>query len=173
MGAERSWNALQRCPILICGLSLFSLAIARADTQVWPNVPTKTFVMHSKNQEGIGEIRLYDGSAAGTRVAASFIPWLDRVEVVLVKGKCNHPPFSSLEKLKIEPIPTGVDLNLRPIVLPSPLQEVWDYYSELGLTSLVDHGLSIVAWDVSTHDTQWCGDLAHDNEGDPLPAAGY
>ncbi len=163
-----------------CGVPIIVLAClnapSAAQTSRWSNVPTKTFVMHKTMGSGIGEVRLYDGGKAGTRIATSLLPWVSgRDQVVLVHGACDGKSYKVVAKLQLEIIPTGVDLNNRPIVQPSPLQEVWDYYSRSPLSRLVNHEQAVVVRDASTSrlDTTWCGELNQRNEGDPLPTAGY
>ena len=134
-----------------------------------PVKPSLTFVMHPIGHGGSGEIRIYDGAPNGTEIDVSVLPWLDEGEMIIVKGTCAESSSKTIAHLKLEPIPMGVDVGGKDIGLPTPLQEMWDFYSTLTVDSFVDQGLSVVARD-SKHRTQWCGDLAHSNEGDPLPA---
>lgn len=154
------------------GAILLTAWVSVAD--VWTNVPTQTFVMHRTTTGGTGELRLYNGGTAGTRLTVSVVPWLDNSdEVVLIRGSCNGGRYKRVADLKLEPIPTGVDLSGKPIVQPTPLQEVWDYYTLRSIAEMMDHGLSVVAREKSSHQIRWCGDLSTKNEGDPLPTAGY
>lgn len=141
----------------------------------WKVTPTITFVMHpGAKGDDVGEVRLYDGGTAGTRIAVSVLPWLpDKSEVILASGNCGGRLVKIIGRLKLEIIPTRIDQEMKPIVLPSPLQEVWDYYSLSSIGEIVDHRLSVMARDASTHTTKWCGDLSRNNKGDPLPTGGY
>lgn len=144
---------------------------SRAEESPWPFVkPTKTFIMHPKGQGGSGEIRLYNLGDNGTRIEVSVLPWPDDgAEILLGNGPCTGGSFKIVAHLTEEPIPMGLTVDGHDITPPSPLQAIWDYYTRSTLNSLVNRGLSIVVRD-TRHQATWCGSLAHDNEGDPLPA---
>jgi hypothetical protein len=141
-----------------------------ADESPWPFVkPTKTFIMHPKGQGGSGEIRLYDLGGNGTRIAVAILPWPDNgAEVFLVKGPCVGGPSKTIAHLNLEPIPIALKPDGHDISPPSPLQEVWDYNSRSSISSLLTRGLSVVVRDTKQQ-AKWCGRVANDNEGDPLP----
>ena len=142
-----------------------------AEESPWPFVkPSKTFIMHPKSQGGSGEIRLYDLGANGTRITVSVLPWPHGdAEVLLMKGPCTESPPKTIAHLKLGPIPMALKRDGHDTTPPSPLQAVWDYNSRLSINSLLARGLSVVVRDTKQK-AKWCGRLAHDNEGDPLPA---
>lgn len=128
-----------------------------------------TFIMHPKGQGGSGEIRLYDLGGNGTRIAVAILPWPDDgAEVLLMKGPCVGGPSKTIAHLNLEPIPIALKADGHDITPPSPLQAVWDYNSRSSINSLLTRGLSVVVRDIKQQ-AKWCGGLAHDNEGDPLP----
>lgn len=166
-----------RCPrmgavvitVLVIVVSFGTISNGRAGNFSWPYEPTKTFVVRPTSLAGIGEARLYDGKKWGTILNVSLLPWLDATDdLVIVKGACGKASHV-LAHLKLEPIPAYDTVNGKPVVLPSPLQETWDYYTKTKWENLVDHGLAVVAR-TSLEKPKWCGNLSKANEGNPLPA---